>query len=122
VAGPGYLLVGDAAGFTDPFTGEGIHRALRGAELASAAAHRALSRPDREPAGYAAARREAFAAKERAVLVLQAALAWPALFDHCLRRAEARERVARVLTGVFGDYLPAETALRPSLVAELVRP
>jgi geranylgeranyl reductase family protein len=122
VSGPGYLLVGDAAGFTDPFTGEGIHRALRGAELASAAVGRALARPDREPAGYAEARREAFAAKERACLVLQAALARPALFDYCLRRAETRERVARVLTGVFGDYVPAETALRPVLVAELVRP
>jgi len=122
VSGPGYLLVGDAAGFTDPFTGEGIHRALRGAELAAAAARRALARSDREPVGYAAARHEAFAAKERACLVLQAALAWPTLFDYCLRRAETRERVARVLTGVFGDYLPAEAALRPALVAELVRP
>jgi menaquinone-9 beta-reductase len=122
VAGPGYLLVGDAAGFTDPFTGEGIHRALRGAELAAAAARRALDRPDRKPVGYSAARRDAFAAKERACLVLQAALAWPALFDYCLRRAAARKRVARVLTGVFGDYLPAETALRPLLVADLVRP
>ncbi len=27
-AGAGWLLVGDAAGFLDPFTGEGIHRAL----------------------------------------------------------------------------------------------
>jgi geranylgeranyl reductase family protein len=122
VAGPGYLLVGDAAGFTDPFTGEGIHRALRGAELAAAAASRALARPEREPVGYAAARREAFAAKHRACLVLQAALAWPALFDYCLRRAAGRERVARVLTGVFGDYLPANAALRPLLVADLVRP
>src|SRR5207247_1026607 len=30
----GVLLVGDAAGFFDPFTGEGIYAALRGAELA----------------------------------------------------------------------------------------
>jgi hypothetical protein len=54
--------------------------------------------------------------------VLQAALAKPPLFDYCLRRAEAREHVARILTGVFGDYLPAEAALRPALVAELVWP
>ena len=33
--GDGWLLVGDAAGFLDPFTGEGLHRALRSAELAA---------------------------------------------------------------------------------------
>ena len=36
-AGRGWLLVGDAAGFLDPFTGEGLHRALVSAELAAAA-------------------------------------------------------------------------------------
>ncbi|HWG57027.1 MAG TPA: FAD-dependent monooxygenase [Gaiellaceae bacterium] len=122
VAGTGFLLVGDAAGFVDPFTGEGVHRALRGAELAAAAAARALARRDREPVGYAEERRSAFAAKERAVLLLQAALAAPPVFDHCLRRAGSSARVARTLAGVFGDYVPANAALRPSLVAALLRP
>ena len=36
--GRGWLLVGDAAGFLDPFTGEGLHRALVSAELAAAGA------------------------------------------------------------------------------------
>jgi len=122
VSGPGYLLVGDAAGFTDPFTGEGVHRALRGAELAAHAVLRALTRPDCDPTGYPASRRGAFAAKERAVFLLQAALAAPALFDHCLRRADSRDRAACTLAGVFGDYLPAEAALRPALVASLLWP
>ena len=122
VGGRGFLLVGDAAGFVDPFTGEGVHRALRGAELAAGAAAEALRRRDRAPAGYAESRRRAFAAKERAVLLLQAALATPALFDHCLRRAQERERVGDTLAGVFGDYLPARAALRPALVASLLRP
>ena len=122
VAGPGYLLVGDAAGFTDPFTGEGVFRALRGAELAAAAVREALAHPERDAVGYARARREAFAAKERACLLVQVLLARPALFDHCLRRAARRDRAARVLAGVFGDYLPARIAFWPGTVADLVRP
>ena len=42
----GVLLVGDAAGFYDPFTGEGIFSALRGAELAAETATRALAAGD----------------------------------------------------------------------------
>src|SRR5207245_6010617 len=42
VAAPGVLLVGDAAGFYDPFTGEGLSYALRGAELAAEAVEAAL--------------------------------------------------------------------------------
>ena len=33
IAGPGWALVGDAAGLVDPITGEGIYYALRSAEL-----------------------------------------------------------------------------------------
>jgi flavin-dependent dehydrogenase len=42
VSAAGVLLVGDAAGFYDPFTGEGVTLALRSAELAAAEADRAL--------------------------------------------------------------------------------
>src|SRR5205807_4148460 len=41
-SGHGYMLVGDAAGFFDPFTGEGVYKALRGAELAAEVAQDAL--------------------------------------------------------------------------------
>ena len=40
LVGEGLLLVGDAAGYYDPFTGEGIYRALHGAQLASEVARR----------------------------------------------------------------------------------
>lgn len=122
VGGPGYLLVGDAAGFTDPFTGEGVFRALRGAELAADAVSRALALPSGEPRGYEEARREAFAAKQLACLALQTALATPRLFDYLLRRAAARERAGAALAGVFGDYLPPTAAMRPLVLADLARP
>ncbi len=40
---PGVVLVGDAAGYFDPFTGQGIYRALRSAELAAPAVDAALA-------------------------------------------------------------------------------
>src|SRR5947207_15136003 len=45
-SGPGWMLVGDAAGFFDPFTGEGVYKALRGAELAAEIATDALEHDD----------------------------------------------------------------------------
>ena len=44
VDGDGFLLVGDAAGFLDPFTGDGIYEAMRGALLAAPVADAALQR------------------------------------------------------------------------------
>lgn len=122
VSGPGYLLVGDAAGFVDPFTGEGVHRALRGAELAADSTLEALRRSDRHALHYPAARRSAFAAKHRAYLGLQAVLAVPAFLEYCLRRAAGRRHVAAALAGVFGDYLAPATLYHPRTLLELIRP
>jgi hypothetical protein len=74
----GVLLVGDAAGFYDPFTGEGVFSALRSAELAAETAVRALRAGDCSSgalAGYARARRRAFGGKERVTRALQFVIA-----------------------------------------------
>src|SRR5207247_1374213 len=70
----GVLLVGDAAGFVDPFTGEGIYAALHGAELAVETAVGALRRgdcPRQALAAYRRARRLAFGGKARVTRALQ---------------------------------------------------
>ncbi|MGH7413911.1 MAG: NAD(P)/FAD-dependent oxidoreductase, partial [Candidatus Rokuibacteriota bacterium] len=70
----GVLLAGDAAGFYDPFTGEGLYTALRSAELLAEVAHPALSTGDVSAgalAGYARAKRAAFADKARLTRALQ---------------------------------------------------
>ena len=73
----GVLLVGDAAGFYDPFTGEGIFTALRGAELAGA---RRPARPRRRrhvrpgPARVPRDRRAVFRDKERVTPAPQAVI------------------------------------------------
>jgi menaquinone-9 beta-reductase len=120
-AGPGYLLVGDAAGFLDPFTGEGIHRALRGAELAAAAVDRALA--DGGPIDdYVAARRAAFGDKERLCWLIQLLLGSSRILDRALRRLRDRPELAAPLQRALGDYGPAGPALRPGYLAALLGP
>ncbi|HEX2326785.1 MAG TPA: NAD(P)/FAD-dependent oxidoreductase [Chloroflexota bacterium] len=124
-AGDGYLLVGDAAGFLDPFTGEGVFRALRGAELAAEAASGALRRGDVTAAAlapYRAARGAEFRAKEALCVLIQGFLLWPPLLAYALRRLERRRRSVDLLGGVLGDYRPAGEALRPAFLWSLLRP
>ena len=63
---PGLLLAGDAAGFVDPMTGDGLRFAFRGAELAALEALHALEHGNHDAhVRLAAARRHAFSAKWR---------------------------------------------------------
>jgi flavin-dependent dehydrogenase len=66
VALPGLLLAGDAAGFIDPMTGDGLRFAIEGAELAARAALEVLDTSSAAAFEQLAGRRaEAFRAKWR---------------------------------------------------------
>ncbi len=121
-AGRDWLLVGDAAGFLDPFTGEGLHRALVSTEFAADAIDAALrgASPDLDP--YERAMRARFATKDAVSLVVQAFLGRPALFDYAARRLAARDRVRETMGLVIGDLVPASRALDPRFLAALLRP
>jgi flavin-dependent dehydrogenase len=105
----GVLLVGDAAGFYDPFTGEGIFTALRSAELAADTVLGALRAGDVSAVAlgaYARARRAAFADKERLTRVLQAVIGRRPVANLVAHWLAARPRVLAALLGVIGDYVP----------------
>ena len=70
---PAWLLAGDAAGFLDPFTGEGLHRALVSAELAATAIHAHLGGEAGALAAYD--RAAAFLGKDVVSWLVQAFLA-----------------------------------------------
>ena len=74
----GLILAGDAAGFIDPMTGDGLRFAVRGGELAAAAALRALAHGWRGVhARLAAERRAEFSGKWRFNRALRALVASP---------------------------------------------
>jgi flavin-dependent dehydrogenase len=116
---PGLLLAGDAAGFIDPMTGDGLHFALKGAELAAAVALDVLSGKtpiDRAHIDLARRRAAAFRAKWRFNRALRtlvsspngvsaaavAAIVAPSLFEAIIRFAgDCPTRPAR------GSQLPA---------------
>jgi menaquinone-9 beta-reductase len=121
-AGPGWLLIGDAAGFLDPFTGEGIHRALVSAEL-GAAAIRARSRGRTDAFDrYERAMLRRFVAKDAVSWLVQAFLARPAMFEYAARRIAVRPRVRSTMGLVMGDLVGAGTALDPRYLAALLAP
>ena len=123
--GERFLLVGDAAGFLDPFTGEGVFRALRGAEIASEEASSALRDGDLSAgrlARYSKRRVQEFWAKDALCWVIQVLLVAPPLLSYVLRRLATRERQGDVLGAVLGDYHPASAALHPTFLWGLLRP
>lgn len=116
----GVLLVGDAAGFYDPFTGEGIFSALRGAELAAETAARALRAGDCSVdalSGYARARRAAFADKARVTRALQLVIQRRWASNLAARVLDRHPALLDRLLGVIGDFVPPRGLLRPGRVS-----
>lgn len=117
----GALLVGDAADFYDPFTGEGIFAALRGGRLAAAALATALAKGGeasrRALAPYAAARRRAFLGK----WTLERIVAWgatrPALMRRFTHRLARHTTVADLWIGAAGDTVPVRALFAPRRLA-----
>jgi flavin-dependent dehydrogenase len=124
VTADGAALVGDAADFFDPFTGEGIFSALRGAELLAEAAIPALAGggpvTGRALAGYRRARRRTFAGKWAVERLIGYGMLFPALFDRAVERLGRRAGMADTLIGVTADFVPARRVLNPLFLARMI--
>jgi flavin-dependent dehydrogenase len=100
----GLILAGDAAGFIDPMTGDGLRFAVRGGELAAEGALRALSHGwTGIHSSLAVARRREFGGKWRFNRALRALVGSPAALRGAAVGARIAPAVVRALVARAGD-------------------
>ena len=119
----GLILAGDAAGFIDPLTGDGLRFAVRGGELAAAAALGALEHGwSGIHAGLAADRRREFSTKWRFNRVLRTTVAWPRLMSAVAVCARMSPGVVRAMIEYAGDcgVARATVTAERAEIAELI--
>jgi geranylgeranyl reductase family protein len=123
---PGALLVGDAAGFLDPFTGEGIYAGLRSAELAVQFAVPALTNGTAAHSilhEYAFAWSREFLPKWRLCTALQYAIGRPLLTGWIVSHLCRHPHLTSLLMAAVGDLIPARDLSPLQLLARyLARP
>ncbi len=123
----GAALVGDAADFFDPFTGEGIYAALHGGELLATHALEWLraptpSRARAELVAYDRARRSAFGGKWIVERAIGTAVAVAPLMNRAASTLSRRKDMADLLVGVVGDFVPPRAVLTPGFLLALLAP
>lgn len=109
----GALLVGDAALFLDPFTGQGLYLALWSGVRAAETIADALARGRNDRAALAAyrdARETELEAKRKVSDALQRVLFRPRLARRLARALRSDGELAAVLAATTGDLTPAERA------------
>ena len=120
---PGAALVGDAADFFDPFTGEGIYAALRGGELLAPHLHECLDRSSEDESqilsGYDVARKREFGGKWKLERIVGMAIAHPYFMNNAAKVLSRRKDMADLIVGVAGDFIPPRVVLTPRFLFSL---
>jgi flavin-dependent dehydrogenase len=120
---PGVLLVGDSTGFLDPFTGEGLYTALRGAELAAQAVITTREHPCAAmvaPRQYDRARRRAFRHKRLVSSLVQLYVQHVWLSERAAYLFNRRPALLQTLAEVTSDRAPAMRLLDPRYLIRTV--
>jgi menaquinone-9 beta-reductase len=121
----GAVLVGDAAGYFDPFTGQGVYQALATAELLAECADHALRQRDTSASMFASYSRRRARLLRGARLVqrgIETVLARPWLANRAIARIGRAPAFARGLIEVTGDMRPVSALLSGSAFMRFLLP
>ncbi|MDP8905609.1 MAG: hypothetical protein M3N29_09935, partial [Chloroflexota bacterium] len=121
-AGDGFLLVGDACGFIDPLSGEGLHRALVSAELAAQAIAAWAAGDESAMQDYDQHLRARFRGKDIVSWLLQLFLFQPALARHALERLSRRTASRRTFARALADMVPGSALVDPRFLVRALGP
>ncbi len=119
----GAVLVGDAAGFLDPFTGQGVFLALSGAERAAGAilaALRGAQRPREPLEAYARWRARDVAWRRRLSKAVSLLVDVPVLARRAARRLERFPDAGAALMEALSGVVPPQRAFRPAVLGRLL--
>lgn len=120
---PGAVLVGDAAGFLDPFTGQGVFLALTGAEHAADALLAALHDTTGEGAAldaYARWRAHDVAWRRRLCRTVALLVDVPPLARRAAVRLARFPDAAATLLDALAGAVPPQRAFRPAVLGRLL--
>lgn len=113
----GVALAGDAAGYYDPFTGQGIYQAMASAErladVAATALRRAGPVSSASLGGYAAAHARLVRGPRRVQHLVEWVTSRGAIAPRAIRMLARNASLRSTLLGVTGDVLPASALLQP---------
>jgi flavin-dependent dehydrogenase len=123
VVADGAALVGDAAGYYDPFTGQGIYQGIASALILAEEATAALGAHRRPPALRRYARRRADLIRGPRLVqhLIEAVVSRPALADFAITRLARAPAAAGALIAITGDLRPARSLLSPGVAMDLLR-
>ncbi|HSK20013.1 MAG TPA: FAD-dependent oxidoreductase [Longimicrobiales bacterium] len=125
VAFDGAVLIGDAAGYYDPFTGQGVYQALTCAELLAPAILSALDSGDLRAAsftGYSRARSRLLRGARFVQRGIDHVLRRPATANRAIARIRRAPEFARAIISVTGDVAPVRSLFSPRTLSGLLLP
>jgi len=124
VHGRNWALVGDAAGFFDPFTGEGIYKAVRGGILLGevVSPYLKVGRIKEGLERYATERARVFRRKSLLVSLIQIFISYPYMLEYVANKLQDREALRLSLSRGIGDLQDPLYNLNLRFLFGLLRP